>query len=115
LLLASWQLWLFSVPLVIVDVYFLKREDRLDVGEFGDSYKKTQGEAPRMNAIQRIMQKLRARADFMKHKHEECANFEDGRCKFYHIKVNPKASACPHFKAKKKEETKNANNTAEDN
>jgi hypothetical protein len=78
--------------------------NQLDIGDFGDSYKKSHGKAPRMNVMQRIIQKLRARADFMKHKHEECANFENGRCKFYHIKVNPKGNACPHFKAKKKKQ-----------
>lgn len=90
----------------MVDVYFLKEEHQLDIGAFSYIYKKY-GRAPRMNVMQKIMQKLRARADFMKHKHEECANFENGRCKFYHIKVNPKATACPHFKLKKeKAETK---------
>jgi hypothetical protein len=78
--------------------------NQLDIGDFGDSYKKSHGKAPRMNVMQRIMQKLRARADFMKHKHEECANFENGRCKFYHITVNPKGNACPHFKDKKKKQ-----------
>jgi hypothetical protein len=40
--------------------------------------------------------------DFMKHKHEDCVNFENGRCKFFHFKyIDPKGTACPHFKAKK--------------
>jgi hypothetical protein len=53
------------------------------------------------------MQRLRRRfpvTDFMKNKHADCANFENGHCKFYHITVNPKGSACPHFKAKNKKE-----------
>jgi|GEM_PF-2468341 len=68
-----------------------------------------------MNLLQRIKKRLQGKfptTDFMKHKHEECANFENGRCKFYHITVNPKGNACPHFKAKtKKAETKTTGNT----
>jgi hypothetical protein len=65
-----------------------------------------------MNLLRRIIRRLHKlpTTDFMKHKHEECANFENGRCKFYHIAVNPKGNACPHFKAKnKKSETETAN------
>jgi hypothetical protein len=41
--------------------------------------------------------------DFLKKKHEECVNFEIGHCKVYHfINLDPKGSACPHFKAKEK-------------
>jgi hypothetical protein len=53
--------------------------------------------------------------DFMKHKHEECANFANGRCNFYHITVNPKGSACPHFKAKNKKAETKTTNTDEEN
>jgi hypothetical protein len=51
----------------------------------------------------------------MKHKHEECANFANGRCNFYHITVNPKGSACPHFKAKNKKAETKTTNTDEEN
>jgi hypothetical protein len=60
----------------------------------------------RMNFLQRIMQRLRPKfptMDFLKNKHEDCLNFENGRCNFYHITLNPKGNACPHFKPKKKE------------
>jgi hypothetical protein len=80
---------------------------------------KVHGKVPRMNRLQRIMRRLRRKfptADFMKHKHEECANFENGRCKFYHITVNPKGNACPHFKAKKKtQEPKTTDNVEKEN
>ena len=40
---------------------------------------------------------------FWKNKHEDCANFDNGTCKFFHFtNVEPKGSACPHFRAKKK-------------
>jgi hypothetical protein len=72
-----------------------------------------------MNRLQRIMKQLRRKfptTDFMKHKHEECANFENGRCKFYHITVNPKGNACPHFKDKKKtQEPKTTDNVEKEN
>jgi hypothetical protein len=43
--------------------------------------------------------------DFLKNKHEDCANFENGTCRFFHFtNLDPKESACPHFKAKKKAE-----------
>jgi len=53
--------------------------------------------------------------DFMKNKHEDCVNFENGRCKFYHITVNPKGSACPHFKAKKKKAGTKTTNIEKEN
>ncbi|HTY74014.1 MAG TPA: hypothetical protein VMD05_00420 [Candidatus Nanoarchaeia archaeon] len=41
--------------------------------------------------------------DFMKNKHEACANFDDGSCRVFHFtNLDPKGSACPHFKAKDK-------------
>ena len=47
--------------------------------------------------------------DFMKNKHEDCANFDDGACKFFHFtNVDTKGQACPHFKAKKKTEVETA-------
>jgi hypothetical protein len=43
--------------------------------------------------------------DFMSHTHEDCANFDNGTCKFWHFtNLDPKAQACPHFKAKNKNE-----------
>jgi len=72
----------------------------------------------RMNLLRGVMRRLRRRfpvMDFMKNKHEDCVNFENGRCKFYHIAVNPKGSACPHFKAKKKQAGTKTTNTDEEN
>jgi hypothetical protein len=43
--------------------------------------------------------------DFMKNKHEDCVNFENGRCKIFHFAIDPKGTACPHFKAKKEKKT----------
>jgi len=44
------------------------------------------------------------RMDFYKYKHGDCANFDKGTCRYFHFtNVNPKESACPHFKAKKKD------------
>jgi hypothetical protein len=43
--------------------------------------------------------------DFMKNKYEDCANFDNGTCRFFHFtNLDPKGQACPHFKAKKKAE-----------
>lgn len=44
---------------------------------------------------------------FLKSKHEDCANFDNGNCRFFHFtNVDPKGSACPHFKAKKNDVAK---------
>jgi len=53
--------------------------------------------------------------DFIKNKHEDCANFHNGTCRFFHFtNVDPKGSACPHFKAKeKKAEAKTARTAGE--
>jgi hypothetical protein len=42
--------------------------------------------------------------DFYKHKHEDCENFDNGKCKAAHFftNLNPKETACPHFKPKQK-------------
>jgi hypothetical protein len=54
---------------------------------FGNALKRLKGIAPRL--------------DFYKYKHEDCANFDNGTCKVAHFtNVNPKETACPHFKAK---------------
>jgi hypothetical protein len=51
------------------------------------------------------MRRLRCvipKMDFMKKRHEECANFDNGTCKFFHFtNLDSNGSACPHFKAKK--------------
>jgi len=50
------------------------------------------------NALRRVI-----KTDFLKNKHEDCANFDDGTCKFFHFtNLDPKGQACPHFKAKEK-------------
>jgi hypothetical protein len=58
------------------------------------------------NAIRRLRRGV-PKMDFLKKKHEDCANFDNGTCRFFHFtNVDPKGSACPHFKAKKKAEIK---------
>jgi hypothetical protein len=61
-----------------------------------------------MSSLKKGLRRLRSGApklDFYKHKHEECANFDNGACKAAHFtNVNPKETACPHFKAKQKAE-----------
>ncbi len=43
------------------------------------------------------------KVDFYKYHHGDCANFDNGTCKVAHFtNVNPKETACPHFKAKQK-------------
>lgn len=57
----------------------------------------------RISLLNRLRYKI-PKMDFMKKKHEDCANFDKGTCRFFHFtNVDPKGSACPHFKAKKKE------------
>ena len=52
----------------------------------------------------------------MKNKHEDCVNFESGRCKVYHFtNLDPKGSACPHFKAKEKKAESKTTDTARAN
>jgi len=42
--------------------------------------------------------------DFLKKKHRDCANFDNGNCKFFKFtNVDPKGQACPHYKPKKAE------------
>lgn len=57
------------------------------------------------NALNRFRCGL-PKTDFMKNKHEDCVNFDNGTCKaapriFKITNLNPKGQACPHFKAKK--------------
>jgi hypothetical protein len=57
----------------------------------GNVIKRLKGNAPRL--------------DFYKYKHEDCANFDNRTCKVTHFtNVNPKETACPHFKAKQSPE-----------
>lgn len=54
--------------------------------------------------------------DFMKNKHEDCANFDNGTCRVFHFtNLDAKGSACPHFKAKDKKAEAEATQTAEAN
>jgi len=50
------------------------------------------------------MRRLRCvvpKMDFLKKRHGECANFDNGTCKFFHFtNVDSQGSACPHFKSK---------------
>jgi hypothetical protein len=56
------------------------------------------------NALGRLRRAL-PKTTFMKHKHEDCANFDNGTCRFFHFtNLDPKGQACPHFKAKMKAE-----------
>jgi hypothetical protein len=49
------------------------------------------------------MRRALPKMDFMKNKHEDCANFDNGTCRFFHFtNLDPKGQACPHFKAKDK-------------
>jgi hypothetical protein len=58
----------------------------------------------RMGLLERIKRGL-PKMDFMNHKHEDCANFDNGTCKFWHFtNLDPKGQACPHFKPKNKNE-----------
>ncbi len=56
------------------------------------------------NVFQKIKNKLPS-TEFTKHKHGECANFDNGTCRaapgVLNIKnLNPEGPACPHFKAR---------------
>ena len=58
------------------------------------------------NTLKRIKHGL-PKMDFMNHKHEDCANFGNGTCNFWHFtNLDPKGQACPHFKAKNKNENR---------
>ena len=63
---------------------------------------------PRINFLRDAIRRLRRMLptmDFMKNKHKDCVNFENGRCKILHVDRDPKGTACPHFKAKKEKKT----------
>jgi len=66
----------------------------------------------RMSMLRNALGRLRRgfpKMDFMKNKHEDCANFDKGTCRFFHFtNVDPKGQACPHFKAKRKAEVETA-------
>ena len=54
------------------------------------------------NALQRLRNSA-PRMDFYKYKHEDCENFDNGKCKAAHFtNLDPKETACPHFKPKQK-------------
>jgi hypothetical protein len=60
------------------------------------------------NTFQRFRNKF-PKMDFANHKHGECANFDNGTCVaapriFKLTNLNPKGPACPHFKARNKQE-----------
>jgi hypothetical protein len=58
-------------------------------------------------ALERFRRRI-PKMDFLNKKHEDCANFDNGSCKFFHFtNLDPKGQACPHFKAKNSEENKN--------
>ncbi|MCW4005159.1 MAG: hypothetical protein NWF04_00965 [Candidatus Bathyarchaeota archaeon] len=55
------------------------------------------------NALQRVRSSA-PKMDFYKHKHGECENFDNGRCKaagFTNLDAN--GTACPHFKPKQQQ------------
>ena len=68
-------------------------------------------EGHKMGVLRNTLQRFRRglpKMDFMKHKHEDCANFDNGHCKVFHFtNLDPKGQACPHFKDKTKEITEN--------
>jgi hypothetical protein len=56
------------------------------------------------NALRRIRNST-PRMDWYKHKHGDCENFDNGKCKAAHFtNLNPEETACPHFKPKQKAE-----------
>jgi hypothetical protein len=68
-----------------------------------------------MSLLRNTLRRLRGgvpKMDFMKNKHENCANFDNGTCRVFHFtNLDPKGSACPHFKAKKMADAQTADNT----
>ena len=70
------------------------------------------GKVSRMSWLRNALGRLRRalpKMDFMEHKHEDCANFDNGTCRFYHFtNLDPKGQACPHFKAKTKAEAESS-------
>jgi hypothetical protein len=60
------------------------------------------------NALGRLRRAL-PKMDFMKNKNEDCANFDNGTCRFFHFtNLDPKGQACPHFKARIKAEAESS-------
>ncbi len=56
------------------------------------------------NALRRLRNSA-PRLDFYKYKHEDCTNFDNGKCGAAHFtNLNPKETACPHFNPKQKTE-----------
>lgn len=62
-------------------------------------------EVSNVSLLSNALKKLRIgvpKMEFMKSKHESCANLDDGSCRVFHFtNLDPKGAACPHFKAKK--------------
>jgi len=60
-----------------------------------------------MSMLKKALQRIRGgvpKMDFYKNKHEDCANFDEGTCRFFHFtNVDPKGTACPHFKNRQAE------------
>lgn len=55
-----------------------------------------------MGLFKKALRRL-VNTDFVKSKHQDCANFNNGSCRFFHFtNVDPNGQACPHFKAKEK-------------
>lgn len=53
------------------------------------------------NAFKRMRQALPT-TEFLKKKHSDCANFDNGNCRFFKFtNVDPNGQACPHYKPKK--------------
>jgi hypothetical protein len=68
-------------------------------------------EVLRISSLRKALRRLQSSApklDFYKHKHGECSNYDNGKCKAAHFtNINPKETACPHFKEKQKTTNKN--------
>ena len=62
------------------------------------------GKVLRIDFLRNALRRLRnsaPRMDFYKYKHEDCKNSDNGKCRAAHFtNLNPKETACPHFKPK---------------
>ena len=87
------NIYLFMRPMIVIE-HILKVSR---MGLLGNALKRIRRGFPKM--------------DFMKNKHEDCANFDNGTCKVFHFtNLDPKGQACPHFKAKKNTKTESRTN-----
>lgn len=56
-----------------------------------------------LHGVLRRLKSSAPKLDFYKHRHGECANFDNGRCRAAHFtNLDAKGTACPHFKVKEK-------------